>query len=150
MLGRLARWLRILGHDVLYFRSVEDADLVELSVAEGRTLLTRDTRLIQRRAARRALLIRSDRIEEQLREMVARYGSALLAQPVCRRCLECNEPIVPAERSTLRERIPPYVYATQPSFMTCPSCGRIYWKATHVEDMIRRLRRVLEQTSLQE
>ena len=65
MLGRLARWLRILGHDASYFRRIHDADLVELAVRERRILLTRDTRLVQRRAAGGALLIRSHLLEDQ-------------------------------------------------------------------------------------
>ena len=143
MLGRLARWLRILGHDVLYFHRVEDADLVALAVAEARTLLTRDTRLVQRRAARGAVLIHSHLIEEQLRELMGRYGAALLGPTALRRCIECNEPILPVEKSTLAGKIPAYVFASQSRFMTCPRCGRIYWKATHVEDMMRRLQRAL-------
>ena len=144
MLGRLARWLRILGHDVLYFHRVDDAELVEVSAAQGRTLLTRDTRLVQRKAARGAVLIHSHLLEEQLREMLSRYGAALLAPAALRRCLECNEALVPVERSTLAAKVPPYVLATQSTFMNCHRCGRIYWKATHVEDMLRRLRRALD------
>jgi uncharacterized protein with PIN domain len=68
---------------------------------------------------------------------------ALLAPQLCRRCLECNEATVPVEKAAVRGRVPPYVFDTQTRFMTCPSCGRIYWKATHVRDMLRRLRRSL-------
>ncbi|MCI0569054.1 MAG: Mut7-C RNAse domain-containing protein [Acidobacteria bacterium] len=143
MLGRLARWLRILGHDVVYFHHVEDSELVDLAVREGRVLLTRDTRLVQRKAARGALLIHSHLLEEQLRQMVRWNRDALLAPQLCRRCLECNEATVPVEKSSLRGRVPAYVFETQTRFMTCPACGRIYWKATHVRDMLRRLRRSL-------
>ena len=141
MLGRLARWLRILGHDAVYFHKVEDADLVELAAREHRVLLTRDTRLVQRRAARSALLIRSHLLEDQLREMLSWKGEALLAPGLCRRCLICNTPTVPVEKSSVRSRVPAYVFKTQSRFLRCPSCGRIYWKATHVRDMLRRLRR---------
>ena len=143
MLGRLARWLRILGHDVVYFRRIEDADLVNLAAREGRVLLTRDTRLVQRKAARRALLIRSHLLEDQIREMVSWNREALLAPRLCRRCLECNEPTVAVEKAELKGRVPAYVFETQARFRSCPSCGRIYWRATHVRDMLRRLRRSL-------
>jgi len=143
MLGRLARWLRILGHDASYFRRIHDADLVELAVRERRILLTRDTRLVQRRAARGALLIRSHLLEDQLREMFLWNREALLAPGLCRRCLECNAATVPVERSAVRARVPTYVFKTQAQFLECPSCHRIYWRATHVRDMLRRLRRSL-------
>jgi uncharacterized protein with PIN domain len=143
MLGRLARWLRILGHDVLYFRRIEDAELVEIARREGRILLTRDTRLVRRRAARGAILIESPYLEQQLRQMARWDGAALLAPGLCRRCLVCNEATVRVEMETARSRVPAYVFRTQRHFRECPSCRRIYWKASHVQDMIRLLRRSL-------
>ena len=144
MLGRLARWLRILGHDVAYFRRIEDADLVDLAARERRILLTRDTRLVQRKTARGAVLIRSHLLEEQLRQMVLWNREALLAPRLCRRCLECNEATVLVPKASVRDRVPAYVFKTQSRFLECPSCGRIYWRATHVQDMLRRLRRSLQ------
>ena len=143
MLGRLARWLRILGHDVVYFRKIEDADLVELAGREGRILLTRDTRLVRRRAAREAVLIESPYLEQQLRQLARRDGAGLLAPGLCRRCLECNEPTLAVEKHAVKDRVPPYVFRTQSRFRECPACRRIYWSASHVRDMIRRLRRSL-------
>ena len=143
MLGRLARWLRILGHDVLYFRKIEDADLVEVARREGRVLLTRDTRLVQRRAARTAILIESPYLEQQLRQLARWNGAELLAAGLCRRCLECNEPTLAVEKMEVKERVPPYVFKTQSRFRECPACRRIYWNASHVRDILRRLRRSL-------
>jgi len=143
MLGRLARWLRILGHDVLYFRRIDDADLVDLSIREKRTLLTRDTRLVLRRAARGAILIESPYLEDQLRQMVASGGPQLLAPGLCRRCLVCNEPTAPIKKTEVRGRVPPFVFRTQYRFLRCPVCQRIYWSASHVREILQRLRRTL-------
>jgi uncharacterized protein len=143
MLGRLARWLRILGHDVVFFRHIEDADLVDLAARESRILLTRDTRLVLRKAARGALLIHSHLLEEQLRQMIHWNRKALLAPRLCRRCLECNVPTEPVKKQDLGDRVPVYVFRTQARFRSCPACGRVYWKATHVRDMLRRLSRSL-------
>jgi hypothetical protein len=143
MLGRLARWLRILGHDVVYFRRVEDAELVDFAREEGRILLTRDTRLVQRRAARGAVLIHSHRIEEQLREMLRWNEKALLAPGLCRRCLECNAATSVVPKTAVQDRVPSYVFMTQSRFLECPSCRRLYWNGTHVRHMLRRLGRSL-------
>jgi len=143
MLGRLARWLRILGHDVVYFRRIDDGALVTLSAREKRTLLTRDTRLVLLRAARGAILIESPYLEDQLRQMALVSGPRLLAPGLCRRCLVCNEPIRPVEKDSVRNRIPAYVFRTQSRFLRCGRCDRIYWSASHVRDMVRRLRRTL-------
>jgi hypothetical protein len=143
MLGRLTRWLRILGHDVVYFRVIDDADLVERARRENRVLLTRDTRLVQRRAARGAVLVESPHIEQQLRQMLRVAGPALLGGEPGRRCPECNERTHAVEKSSVRGGVPPYVYRTQSRFRRCGSCGRIYWRATHVRGMIRRLRKAL-------
>jgi uncharacterized protein with PIN domain len=140
MLGRLARWLRILGHDAAYFHKIEDADLVKLALRERRVLLTRDTRLVRRRAARTALLIRSHLLEEQLQEVGRWKPEALRAPKLGRRCLVCNEATLSVEKASVRTRVPAYVYHTQSRFLRCPSCDRIYWRATHVADMLRRLR----------
>ncbi|HEV8374691.1 MAG TPA: Mut7-C RNAse domain-containing protein [Candidatus Polarisedimenticolia bacterium] len=140
MLGKLARWLRILGHDVLYFRRIEDADLVEIAVRESRILLTRDTRLVQRRAARGSVLIHSHLLDDQLKEIFRWNPEAMLAARRCRRCLECNEPTRPIEKRAIRARVPPYVYRNHARFRECPACGRLYWRATHVRNMMQRLR----------
>jgi uncharacterized protein len=143
MLGRLARWLRILGHDTVYFRTIEDADLVVLARNEGRILLTRDTRLVQRRAARDALLVESPYLELQLRQLARWGGTGFLAPGLCPRCPECNEPTLPAAKETVGDRVPLYVLRTQTRFRECRRCRRLYWKATHVRGMLRRLRRTL-------
>ncbi len=140
MLGSLARWLRVLGFDVHYDSELDDAELVERALAEDRLILTRDTRLIQRRKARRHLLIRSDAVAEQVRQVVAELHLEVDPQRAFGRCLRCNEPLaeLPADRA--RRHVPPHVARTQDRFSRCPICRRIYWPATHVERMRNRLR----------
>jgi uncharacterized protein with PIN domain len=135
MLGALARWLRALGLDVAYDPTVDDPELVARSVAEGRTILTRDRRLTERRQARNHLLIRSDRVEEQVRQVLDELG--IRPDPALRlgRCLRCNLPLDPLPAAEARTRVPPWVARTQEEFRTCPGCGRIYWRGTHAERM---------------
>jgi uncharacterized protein len=140
MLGALARWLRILDVDVAYDPKLDDAELVEKAVEEDRVLLTRDRRLTQRRLARdRHLLIRSEVVEEQVRQMLEELRLAPDPQRLLGRCLRCNLPLEPMEASQARARVPPFVARTQEEYRACPGCGRIYWRGTHVERMLRRL-----------
>lgn len=143
MLGALARWLRTLDVDVAYDPSLDDPALVERAVAEGRTILTRDRRLTERRLARKHLLIRSDRVEDQVRQVLDELGIALESSRLFRRCLRCNEPLAPIAAEKARGRVPPFVARTHDEFRTCPSCGRIYWRGTHVGRMARWLEKAL-------
>jgi uncharacterized protein len=143
MLGRLAKWLRVLGFDAAYDRRISDDRLVARARAEARVLLTRDTRLVQRRAFGRDgapyVLILSDRPDEQLLQVVTQRRLDLSARPLLARCLRCNEPTVAATRESVVDRVPPYVLRTQERFSRCPACDRIYWRATHVAGIVERL-----------
>jgi hypothetical protein len=140
MLGTLAKWLIILGHDVAYFPRIEDADLVALAARERRTILTRDRRLVRRRAALHHILIRSQDLEEQIRQVMAERGLGIRRDSLFRRCVRCNRRTRPVSRRSVRGRVPPYVYRTRRRFARCPGCARIYWRATHVSRMLRTLR----------
>ncbi len=141
MLGALARWLRVLDFDVAYDPALDDPDLVALAVAEGRTILTRDRRLVERRLARNHLLIRSDQVEEQVRQVLEELRLRPDPARLLRRCLRCNHPLQPIPAEEARARVPPFVARTQNEFRVCPGCGRLYWRGTHVSRMSRWLER---------
>ncbi|MDA8078894.1 MAG: Mut7-C RNAse domain-containing protein [Nitrospiraceae bacterium] len=130
MLGRLARWLRLLGFDVLYCRDIEDRELMRISRAEGRTLLTRDTRLARSKGLEAPVLIRSDDVREQLLQLADRLDFAAAAPRG--RCDVCNSALEEvAEREQARDSVPEHIYRTCPAFTRCASCGRVYWPGTH-------------------
>lgn len=139
MLGALARWLRALDLDVTYDPSLDDPALVERSVAEGRTILTRDRRLTERRLARNHILIASDDVAEQVRQVLATLGITPEPGRQLGRCLRCNHPLEPIDPEQAKARVPPWVARTQNEFRACPECGRIYWPGTHASRMRRRL-----------
>lgn len=128
MLGRLARWLRRLGIDVLWDPAWDDAELERLAAREGRVLLTRDRRLAGRRIAREILLIDSERLDAQLRQVFAHLGLDPSRRPGPRRCARCNDVPVPAAARDLVGRVPPYILRTARRFSVCPGCGRVYWR----------------------
>ena len=143
MLGKLARWLRTLGCDTTYERAMEDADLVERARAEGRILLTRDRRLLERRRLDRGLLVGNDDPLVQLAQVVREFELPFDRDRLFRRCMECNVAMQAVAAREVRTRVPPYVLETQDRFARCPACDRIFWAATHVEGMRRSLERVL-------
>lgn len=141
MLGRLAKWLRLLGLDTLYDPHVSDAALLRRAQAEGRILLTRDTRLLRRRQLPPHLYVRSDDFRAQLRQVVAAFGIDPSTHRL-ERCPCCNTVLLQAVKGEVQSQVPPYVWSTQTSFARCPDCGRVYWPATHVERIERELRRL--------
>jgi uncharacterized protein with PIN domain len=136
MLGRLARWLRALGYDTLYFRDAADRRLLGVALTERRVLLTRDAPLA-RRAREAGLLVRAEGLDAQIREVAAALG--LVPGRALSRCLECNGLLVAVEREAVRRRVPPYTFATQREFLACSACDRVFWAGTHVEAIRRRL-----------
>jgi uncharacterized protein with PIN domain len=142
MLGGLVRWLRILDLDVAYDPELDDPELVERAVAEGRTILTRDRKLTERRAARNHLLIASGRVEEQVQQVLETFGVRPDLQRLLGRCLVCNLALEPLAAELARQRVPPYVARTQEDFRACPGCERIYWRGTHVARMAVKLARM--------
>ena len=129
MLGRLARWLRILGYDAEYFPG-EDDDLLRQALREGRVLLTRDTHLLQRRGLPPHLFIESDHVMEQLRQVV-RALHLKPTVPPAHRCCCCNTELEPRDRTQVVGLVPEFVWSHHDEFWACRSCRRIYWAGTH-------------------
>ena len=143
MLGTLAKWLILLGHDVAYFPRIEDGDLVRIARDQGRTILTCDRRLVQRRDARDHVLIRSQDLAAQIRQVVGERRLRLRKDRLFRRCVKCNRATRAVPRPSVRLEVPPYVYRKHRRFSRCPGCRRIFWRATHVSRMLERLSKAL-------
>jgi hypothetical protein len=141
-LGRLARWLRILGYDVVYEANVTGIGLLREARRERRIVLTRNRRLVARPDAPEHLLVRSDRFRDQLREVISRFGLDPHAG-LFQRCVECNTELVEIAPEELREgEVPAFVYQTQKRYRRCPRCRHLYWEATHVQRVKDELRRM--------
>lgn len=138
-LGRLATFLRLLGFDVVYQNDLPDEELARVTAEEGRVLLTRDRGLLKRTAVERGYCLRSDRLEEQLAEVVRRFDLGRLARPFTR-CSRCNGVLVDVAKEAVLARLPPRTRERYDRFQQCEDCGQIYWQGTHLE----RLRPVLE------
>ncbi|MFQ5881769.1 MAG: Mut7-C RNAse domain-containing protein [Candidatus Methylomirabilales bacterium] len=134
MLGKLAKWLRILGYDTLYFRDGEDGRLLAVARREGRILLTRDTRLIRRRRLCSMLFIHHDRVWDQLRQVAAELRLKM-GERLGSRCLRCNRSLAPLAKDQAAGRVPAYVFRHHEVFFHCGGCGRIFWAGTHLRQM---------------
>jgi uncharacterized protein with PIN domain len=132
MLGRLAKWLRLLGYDTAYDNTATDPELARRARAEGRVLLTRDRELAARRGLR-TLLIQSQELEEQIQEVQDHLGPP--PGPMLSRCGVCNSVLERVSPAQVTDRLPPYVLSAQTEFRRCPGCGRVYWPGSHIRAM---------------
>ena len=138
MLGKLAKWLRLMGYDTAYDNVASDPELARRARAEGRVLLTRDRELSARRGLR-TLLIQSQVLEEQVRE--AQDGLGPPPHPPLSRCAVCNAALETVSPAEITDRVPPYVLRTQTEFRRCPGCGRVYWPGSHLQGICDQIER---------
>jgi uncharacterized protein with PIN domain len=143
MLGRLARWLRILGYDVVYESVISDDDLIARALKESRVILTMDRNLVERKSAKNSLFIESSDYKEQLRQVIIRYNIDYKSR-IFTRCILCNEHIDTIEKERIKNIVPQYVYMNHDKFYNCRRCSRIYWSGTHRIKIISKLNEILK------
>lgn len=140
-LGRLARWLRLIGCDVLYGTNFSGRGLLRAARDEGRVVLTRERRVARDPQAPPHLLVEADRFRDQLRQVVGAFGIDPRAG-LFRRCVECNAELDEVGPEAAAGRVPEFVLATQSRYRRCPRCGHLYWEATHVGRVRGELERI--------
>jgi uncharacterized protein with PIN domain len=140
-LGKLARLLRLGGYDTFFDSVIDNSRLIQVSLDEKRWILTRDTRLIERRLVRRVFLIEHDRWQEQLKAVIDHFGLVFAADRLFTRCLEDNALIQPVAKEAIQRQVFPYTYEHFEQFYQCPACRRVYWAGTHTAAMLDRIRK---------
>lgn len=138
-LGRLAKYLRLLGFDSLYRNDVDDAELVRVSLEERRILLTRDRGLLRRRALTHGYEVRQTNPRRQLVEVLGRFDLRRAAAPFTR-CLRCNEPLRAVPEEAVAERLPRRTRQVHQELRICRGCDRVLWRGSHY----RRMRRFVD------
>jgi uncharacterized protein with PIN domain len=140
--GKLAKWLRIMGYDTLLFDGSNDSSMVSTALNEERVILTRDTQIMKRRVVTSgrlsAIFIQSDEPEQQMCQVIEDLNLDCQFRPFAV-CLECNQPLLERSKQQVEGRVPPYVFQTQSQYMECPVCHRIYWRGTHWQAMTKKL-----------
>jgi uncharacterized protein with PIN domain len=137
MLGRLARWLRLVGLDTLYFKFVSDEELLKKTRIENRILLTRDKKLHQQaiKEELHSVMIPAISISGALAFLSNIFHIKFKIDPSSSRCPLCNGNITSAEKGNIRSKISSTTFNAYDQFWQCTHCGKIYWMGSHYKSM---------------
>jgi uncharacterized protein with PIN domain len=132
-LGRLSKWLRILGYDTVYWRGEADRAFLRKAEKEGRAVLTRRKDVLARQHPGLVLFVENDRVENQLVEILGKLDLKPEPQNLFTLCLRCNESLMKSTPEEARPLVPDYVFRTQSDFRSCPENARGTWSGTALE-----------------
>ena len=135
MLGKLAKELRMLGYDTIYYRGENAYPLIKLAREEDRVILTRNTKLIPKRPEDRIIRVMEDKPPLQLRELIQKKVISLNEKNLFSRCLLCNILLDEIPREEAEGKVPDFIFYQQKEFFRCPQCLRIYWQGSHQDHM---------------
>ena len=137
-LGRLSRWLRLAGRDVVHQNPFPDPDLIRLARENSRVVLTMDSHLSRLLRGERCLRIRSYDVSEQFLEVFKAYPGDPLEKAFTR-CSLCNAPFRSASAEEIEAQVPVGARKSRGDFHACSGCGKIFWEGTHYRRMRDRL-----------
>jgi uncharacterized protein len=139
MLGKLAKELRMLGYDTIYYRGKDAHQMIQRARNEGRVILTRNRKLIPKRPEDRIVGVMEDAPLIQLMELIQKGTISLNVENPFSRCLLCNALIVEIPREEAEGKVPDFILYQQKTFYQCPQCKKIYWQGTHQENMQKKV-----------
>jgi uncharacterized protein with PIN domain len=142
-LGKLTKWLRLLGFDTRYASDLSSRKIMD-TLENDRILLTRMRRVQGRFASRRLIFIDSDHLALQLKQIFRDLDLDVAQTRPFSRCLQCNALIVPVEKASVWGRIPDYIYEIHDRFQQCPECDRIFWPGSHTRRSLEKIRKMLD------
>jgi len=133
MLGKLTRWLRMLGQDVLYYTELSDSELLEVAKKENRVLLTKDLELYKRAITRGidAFYIEGETESDRLAELAPRYDLTLAVDMEKSHCPVCNTKLKVTPKEQLANELEKNTLTYYDKFWKCPNCGQVYWQGAH-------------------
>lgn len=129
-LGRLAKWLRILGYDAAYFSQRNPSSLLIQALRDDRVIVTRNHRL-PKTGGIRIVLLESDHLKEQMQEALKQLKTPVNCAMMFTRCTVCNLALHAVEKEKIKDSVPEYVFQAQQEFSICPACKRVYWPGSH-------------------
>ena len=137
MVGKLARYMRMAGYDVMYINTASDDQIIKIARETDRIILTRDSLMLARREFKKGIIkylyIKEDKLENQLDQI--KLDLKVYLKPNLVRCIECNEKLIKLKKEDVKNKVPPYVYKTQKNFLYCKNCDKYYWRGTHYQNI---------------
>jgi len=140
-LGKLAKWLRILGYDTVIYRGEADRNFLRNAAREERVVLTRKKDMAARQFSGTLITVGGDHVQEQLREVMEKLSISADVSRLFSICVRCNETLVTVDKEDVAGLVPAFVYDTQAVFRRCPGCKGIFWPGTHIDNALTHLKK---------
>ena len=133
-LGKLAKYLRLLGFDTVYNNSLDDPEIIEKAQKEHRIILTRDLGILKNNKVTHGYWLRSQDSKKQLKEVIQRFDLKKNFN-LFSRCTVCNGKIKKIDKETVKNRLFPKTYQEYDTFYQCKKCKKIYWEGSHYNNI---------------
>ncbi|MCK9614005.1 MAG: Mut7-C RNAse domain-containing protein [Candidatus Omnitrophica bacterium] len=130
-LGKLVRWLRIIGFDAVFYDKESKGTLIIQALRDDRIIVTRTKERIDD-LQKKTIVVTCDNVKEQLQEVIGKLKLKIEEEKMFSRCTLCNELLVAAKKEEVKELIPERVYNQQTAFKKCSACGKVYWQGSHL------------------
>lgn len=144
-LGRLAKYMRMLGFDTLYRFNFSEEEIISVSLNEKRAILTRSSGLLKHKKITHGYRLRNTNPKKQLKEVIERFQLSGLIKELTR-CLVCNSVIEKMDKSQVEDRLPDKVKEWHNKFYFCEKCNKVYWKGSHYLKMKEFINDLLNRT----
>ncbi len=144
MLEKLARWLRILGYDVIYDSSKSLKELVDISNSDERVFLTRRKSFPENMIPISVFGVGGENFDLQLKNVIVQFGLDTNSK-LFTRCVECNVEVAKVnDKATIKDKVPSRSWEGFNEFYQCPSCKKVFWKGSHITNTMKKLSRILD------
>ncbi|MCD6578026.1 hypothetical protein J7L48_00960, partial [bacterium] len=144
-LGKLAKWLRMIGYDA---RIVKENELEKYFNKNGIVLFTKSGKLYKNTKDKiDSVYLPFDHLEAQL-SYLYRLRKIEITEDFLKRCSICNIPLEPVKKEDIKNNVPPYIFNNQNRFMQCPKCKKVYWDATHIEHIKSKLKNIFNEKKI--
>lgn len=134
-LGKLAKWMRILGYNTVVYPGNADRDFLKRAAQEGRVALTRRKKMAGRLPSGNFVVVQSDTLHDQLRDIMETLSFLPDPARMFSLCLRCNGELLKVSKEEISGMVPEYIFASHNEFRMCPHCKGIFWPGTHTEKM---------------
>jgi uncharacterized protein with PIN domain len=142
-LGKLSKWLRILGFDTIYESDISSTWFYD-HLGQERILLTRTGRNRRQCCAQKLVFIESNDLIEQLRQVIDELAITRDDIRTFSMCIQCNCPLIDISKETVYGLVPDYIWETHHEFHVCRKCERIYWPGSHIERSMEVIKRLFD------